>query len=195
MEPRSLKNERDPRFRQIIYIYKSGQIQIHGIGLENNDAKGQDKAGSGRLVRRCDDWADRRIIGFAAHAYAMPCVGVNALPQLRELANAPRELRGVVGRMVAAFVLSFPAISTVLAICDVANFVCDEFVQLRKGSSNRKRISGKRTWLKRHGSLWFQFHTIMMVVSESQSRYLMCDECRIERQYGLWSVKKREKEC
>ncbi|KAA6339178.1 MAG: hypothetical protein EZS28_052633, partial [Streblomastix strix] len=32
-----------------------------------------------------------------AHAYAMLCVGANAVAQLRELANAPRELRGVVG--------------------------------------------------------------------------------------------------
>ncbi|KAA6371262.1 MAG: hypothetical protein EZS28_033211, partial [Streblomastix strix] len=57
-----------------------------------------------------------------------------------------------------AFVPTILAIPTVLAIRDTVNTVCCELVQLRKRSSSRKRISGKRTRRKRQESL--QFHII-----------------------------------
>ncbi|KAA6383522.1 MAG: hypothetical protein EZS28_020950 [Streblomastix strix] len=124
-----------------------------------------------------------------AHAYAMLCVDANAVVQLRELANIPKELRGVVvgsilpadiftddgtkitvlypvNIMAIAFVPAILAIRTVLAIWEVANAVCDEQVQLWKISSDRKMISSKRTQRTRKKSLTYQFHAICRLVSE-----------------------------
>ncbi|KAA6399657.1 MAG: hypothetical protein EZS28_004820 [Streblomastix strix] len=42
----------------------------------------------------------QKYIEQIAHAYAMLIVGTNAVMQLIELANAPRELRGVVSGII-----------------------------------------------------------------------------------------------
>ncbi|KAA6395022.1 MAG: hypothetical protein EZS28_009455 [Streblomastix strix] len=53
-------------FGQIIYIQRPGQFQICRIGLESSNAKELNKAGTRRLIRICDDWADTCIISLAS---------------------------------------------------------------------------------------------------------------------------------
>ncbi|KAA6363914.1 MAG: hypothetical protein EZS28_040561, partial [Streblomastix strix] len=53
-----------------------------------------------QLVAMQDGLGGHNNIQWIAHAYAMLCVGANAVAQLRELANAPRKLRGVVGSSI-----------------------------------------------------------------------------------------------
>ncbi|KAA6398096.1 MAG: hypothetical protein EZS28_006373 [Streblomastix strix] len=70
------------------------------------------------------------------------------------------------------FVPAILAIPIIPAIQDVADAVCDELIQLRKGSCNGKKIPDKRTWMTRQGSLQFQFRTIRKVVRECLGGYL-----------------------
>ncbi|KAA6358857.1 MAG: hypothetical protein EZS28_045616 [Streblomastix strix] len=71
-----------------------------------------------------------------------------------------------------ALIPTVPAIPNIPVIQNTANTVCCNSVQLRERSSNRKRISTKRTWRKRQGSFWLQFYTIMRLVSECGSEFL-----------------------
>ncbi|KAA6399186.1 MAG: hypothetical protein EZS28_005293 [Streblomastix strix] len=58
-----------------------------------------------------------------AHAYAMLCVGANAVAQLRELANAPRELRGVVeGCILPADIFSDDSIESIQRYLEMKKF-------------------------------------------------------------------------
>ncbi|KAA6394586.1 MAG: hypothetical protein EZS28_009890 [Streblomastix strix] len=79
-----------------------------------------------------------------ARAFAMLCVGTNAVEPLRELANAPKEQAILVSTVfdpvtivAVASVSTILAIPTVLAIWDTANTVCCELIQLWKRSSSR----------------------------------------------------------
>ncbi|KAA6398568.1 MAG: hypothetical protein EZS28_005906 [Streblomastix strix] len=93
------------------------------------------------------------------HIYSMLSVGANAVAELRELGNAPRELGAVVtGSILPAdifsddsfeVVASVPTvlvITTIPTIRDTINTECCALVQLRVRNSGRKRISGKKTW-------------------------------------------------
>ncbi|KAA6357448.1 MAG: hypothetical protein EZS28_047024, partial [Streblomastix strix] len=109
-----------------------------------------------------------------AHAYAMLCVGANAVAQLRELANSPREFRGVVGEIfgaqeggLVAFSISIRAIlvftvldlitivavalistvltvPTVLAIRNAVNTRVSMEVSIQSGSSEGMNDSGEQ---------------------------------------------------
>ncbi|KAA6384344.1 MAG: hypothetical protein EZS28_020128 [Streblomastix strix] len=78
--------------------------------------------------------------------------------------------------MTVASVPTVLAIPTIPPIRDSVNIACCELVQLRKRSSNRKRIQGKRTSKAMRRILLFQFHTIRRIMSECWNGHLECGE-------------------
>ncbi|KAA6380720.1 MAG: hypothetical protein EZS28_023751 [Streblomastix strix] len=131
-----------------------------------------------------------------AHAYAMLRVCVNAEAQLKELANAPRELRTVYQNapgfeenglvafpistrtilvytisdpstvVAATLVLTVTTIPTFPAIRDIAATIPCSPVQLRKKSVIKKRIADEGSRKKSQGSFWLQFYAVRRIVSE-----------------------------